>query len=271
MDQIQGIPLNSLEACISEFVGTFFLVLTVGYNVLQHTALAPLSIGSMLMAMIFATGKVSGGHFNPAVTLGVFLRGKVDPHSAILYVGAQLVGGFVAGCTYSVIFGATFSIGPGIGYSVFAAASVEMLFTAALVFIVLSVATTAQDDGNWYYGLAIGFTVMAAAFAIGPISGCALNPAVVAGVMLSHLLRTGHMSLALLIIYTIASLLGALLAVMLFTIVRKAEYDVGLSAHAQVKDLEIIAASLEPQMFPSGAYAGTPTMKGKAPGSVTFM
>merc|ERR1719504_156224 len=98
--------------------------------------------------------------------------------------------------------GATFTLGPGVGYNLTSVAIVEFLFTTALVFVVLSVASTDQENGNWYYGLAIGFTVMAAAFAIAPISGCSLNPAVVAGVMLSHLLRTGHLHLALLIIYT---------------------------------------------------------------------
>lgn len=265
-----------IEAFISEFVGTFFLVVTVGYNVLQSTAMAPLSIGGMLMAMIFATGKVSGAHFNPAVTLGVFLRGKVDAHSAILYVGCQIAGGFLAGCVYTVILGASFSIAPGAGYTLLAAALVETLFTAALVFVVLSVATTAQDDDNWYYGLAIGFTVMAAAFAIGPISGCALNPAVTAGVMLSHLLHTGHISMAILIIYTIASVVGSLLAVLLFSIIRHAEYDVASTQSSMNRsDLEYIAGSLEPMKFDSayGSTAGVVTVAGHTPrpGSSTVL
>merc|ERR1719181_1635577 len=107
------------------------------------------------------------------------------------------------------ILGASFALQPGIGYTLTAAAMVETIFTAALVFVVLSVATTAQDDGNWYFGLAIGFTVMAAAFAIGPISGCALNPAVIAGVMFSHLLHTGTMSFGIFVVYSVAALLGA--------------------------------------------------------------
>lgn len=237
-----------LEACVSEFVGTFFLVLTVGYNVLQRTALAPLSIGSMLMAMIFATGRVSGGHFNPAVTLGVFLRGKVDSLSGAAYVGSQLLGGLVAGCVYTQLLGATFSIGPGLGYTMSSALLVEMLFTAALVFVVLSVATTAQDEGNWYYGLAIGFTVMAAAFAIGPISGCSLNPALTFGVMFAHLFHTGNIQLSTLLAYTIAALLGALLASLVFNVVRSAEYEVRSSVFD--KDLEYIAESIEPQKLP---------------------
>jgi len=215
-----------VEAYISEFIGTYFLVLTIGFNVLQNTALAPISIGSMLMAMIFATGKVSGGHFNPAVTLGVFCRGKIDGNSACAYVAAQLVGGLFGGCTYLSMLGATFTLGPGIGYGLAAVCIVEVLFTAALVFVVLSVATTAQDEGNWYYGLAIGFTVMSAAFAIGPISGCSLNPAVTFGVFFSNFLHTGYLRVSLLLLYTLAPIFGSLIAVCFFQVIREQEYNV---------------------------------------------
>lgn len=219
-------PEAKLEAYVSEFVGTFFLVLTVGFNVLQNTALAPVSIGSILMSMIFATGKVSGGHFNPAVTVGVYARGKIDSNSACGYVVAQLMGGLVAGLTYLSMLGATFSLGPGVGYGLAAVCIVETLFTAALVLVVLSVATTVQDDGNWYYGLAIGFTVMSAAFAIGPISGCSLNPAVSFGVMFSNFFHTGYLKVSLLLVYTFAPLFGAMLAIIFFQIIREQEYKV---------------------------------------------
>jgi len=204
------------EACASEFVGTFFLVLTVGFNALQNTALAPIANGSILMAMIFATGKVSGGHFNPAVTLGVLLRGKVSWQHASTYVASQLFGGLMAAFVYMTVLGATFTLGPGVGFTLTAAALVEVIFSAALVFIVLSVATTAEDEGNWYFGMAIGFTLMAAAFAIGPISGCSLNPALTFGVMLSHLWHTGDIILSRMLIYMITPLLGASLAVLFF-------------------------------------------------------
>lgn len=218
-----------IEAYVSELIGTFFLVLTVGFNVLQNTALAPVSIGCILMAMIFATGKVSGGHFNPAVTLGVLCRGgknSIDAGSACGYVAAQIAGGVLAGCVYLTVLGASFTLGPGAGFGLAAVCIVEVLFTAALVFVVLSVATTAQDDGNWYYGLAIGFTVMAAAFACGSISGCALNPAVAWGVMLSNWLHTGGLRVSMLILYTLAPVFGSLLAVGFFKVIREAEYQV---------------------------------------------
>merc|ERR1719298_275106 len=106
---------QKLEAYVSEFIGTFFLVFTVGLNVLQSTALAPVSIGAILMVMIFATGSVSGAHYNPAVTLGVLLSGrqKISGAQAGLYVTAQLAGGLFAGVLCRWILGASFTLHPG--------------------------------------------------------------------------------------------------------------------------------------------------------------
>lgn len=250
-----------LEAYVSEFIGTFFLVLTVGFNVLQNTALAPISIGTILMAMIFATGKVSGGHFNPAVTLGVFCRGgKITGGSACGYVATQICGGAVAGIVYLSILGASFTLGPGAGYGLAAVCIVEVLFTAALVFVVLSVATTAQDDGNWYFGLAIGFTVMAAAFAVGPISGCSLNPAVAFGVIFSNFIHTGSLRLSLLILYTLAPVFGSLLAVGFFNVIREAEFKEKnmqqLYGSGRLPQYSVSSRGSSPQ--PSSAYLAPP-------------
>jgi aquaporin Z len=213
-----------LDEIASEFIGTFFLVLTVGINVLLNTALAPISIGSMLMAMIFATGGVSGGHFNPAVTTGVFLRGRKDIEDVIAYVVAQMLGAIAAGCVYTTLLDASFTLGPGPGYTLGAAALVEAIFTAALVFVVLNVATTEQDEGNWYAGLAVGFTVVAAAFAIGSISGCSLNPAVAVGIIFSHIMNGGSVSVKILLTYVLSPLAGSVVAVFFFRVIREAEY-----------------------------------------------
>jgi len=254
MPEDKDVDHFKIEACVSEFVGTFFLVLTIGYNVLQSTALAPISIGCMLMAMIFATGKVSGGHFNPAVTLGVFLRnGGTESTTAAANVGSQLMGGLLGGCAYKSILGATFTLGPGVGYTMSQALLGELLFTTALVFVVLSVATTKQDEDNWYYGLAIGFTVMAAAFAIGPISGCSLNPAVTFGVMISHLFHTGQLVVSYFLLYTIAPLLGALLALLLFNVIRAAEYEVPTCGPKDIEHIAETQSQLEPQKFTTGS------------------
>lgn len=222
MKSAEATSALKLEAYASEFIGTYFLVLTIGLNVLQRTALGPVSVGLILMAMVFATGKVSGGHFNPAVTLGVLLCRRRHLHwrDGLLYVAAQLSGGLAAGCTYAAMLGATFTLQPGNGHSLLDALFAEVLFTVALVFVVLSVATT--DEGNHYFGVAVGFTVMAAAFSVGSISGCSLNPAVAVGVIGSHWLQAGG-SLGLLAPFALGPLLGSLVAAGLFRVVRAAD------------------------------------------------
>ena len=165
-----------------ELLGTFFFVLTIGSVVVAPGAgpLAPLAIGSALMVMIFAGGHVSGGHFNPAVTLGVFLRGRISAAEIIPYWVAQILGGVAAGLV--VIFlkghgGDVMAIDP------VPSLVAEFLFTFALVWVVLNVATAKGTSGNSFYGLAIGFTVMIGAFSVGGISGGAFNPAVVGGLV----------------------------------------------------------------------------------------
>lgn len=220
-----------LECYVSEFIGTFFLVFTIGLNVLQNTALAPISIGSMLMVLVFATGSVSGAHFNPAVTLGVLAsQPRSGPKSeqiklldAAIYMVVHLAAALFAGFMYYWVLGATFTFQPGAGYNVVDAALAELLFTTALVFVVLNTATTQQDNHNQYYGLAIGFTLMSAAFAVGSVSGCSLNPAVAFGVMFSNYYHTGE-GLKYFLLYLTVPFAGALLAAGLFRIVRRAEY-----------------------------------------------
>jgi aquaporin Z len=185
------------ETLGSELIGTFFLVLTVGINALQGTALAPISIGLVLAVLIFSTGKVSGAHFNPAVTIGIWLVGpqlqsEFTLFDACLYMLAQNCGALLAGCTYWKIFGATFTFQPGRGYAALDVFCLEAFFTAALVLTVLAVAVAERQtrSGNQYGGIAIGFIVMAAAFAIGSVSGCSLNPALSFGVMISNWMHT---------------------------------------------------------------------------------
>ena len=152
-----------------EFIGTFFLVLTIGCTGLAAApgVIAPLAIGGVLMAMIYAGGHISGAHYNPAVTLGVFLRGRCLASDVLPYWGAQLLG--AAGAAFIVglaLRGA--SVTPLVA-PVFGAFLAEFLFTFALVYVVLNVATADATDGNSYFGLAIGFTVLAGAFAVGQV------------------------------------------------------------------------------------------------------
>ena len=167
---------------IAEFIGTFFLVLTIGCTVVGNGAgaLAPLAIGSALMVMIFAGGHISGGHFNPAVTLGVWLRGKCESKDVAPYMVAQIVAGVLAALVVKFLkSGAEVT---AMQPATLPALLAEFLFTFALVYVVLNAATAKGTAGNSFYGLAIGFTVMVGAFSVGNISGGAFNPAVAVGI-----------------------------------------------------------------------------------------
>jgi aquaporin Z len=168
-----------------EAVGTFFLVLTVGTAVGSASTLAPLGIGAVLMVMVYAGGHISGGHYNPAVTLAVLVRRRIAIPDAIGYWIAQFGAGMLAAVVVRWI------VEPGrqssraalmlSGHAVVAAFAAELLFTFALCYVVLNVATSKSHPDNSYYGLAIGFTVVAGAVAVGAISGGAFNPAVSLG------------------------------------------------------------------------------------------
>jgi len=166
-----------------EFIGTFFLVFTVGMTVIDagdNLIFAPLAIGSALMVMVYAGGHVSGGHYNPAVSLAVFLRGKLGARDMALYWVAQLLAAIIAGILVLFMKGnpAITPINPNPLLALIA----EFLFTFALCYMVLNVATAKGTAGNSFYGLAIGFTVMVGAYAVGNISGGAFNPAVALGI-----------------------------------------------------------------------------------------
>jgi aquaporin Z len=173
---------------IVEFIGTFFLVLTIGLTVIPGSAgvIAPLAIGSVLMVMVYAGGHISGAHYNPAVTLGVLLRGRCTMADVPLYMIAQILGAVAAA------FAAKFLVGSGTAagtLDVTKSLIAEFLFTFALVYVVLNVATAKSTSGNSYYGLAIGFVVMVGAFSVGGISGGAFNPAVALSVPFMGLLN----------------------------------------------------------------------------------
>jgi len=165
---------------VTELIGTFFLVLTIGCTVLAGLpgVIPPLAIGSVLMVMIFAGGHISGGHYNPAVTLGALVRGRCDLKDAIPYWGAQIIGAALAAAAVRYLRGEGKPSDVVVGPALLA----EFLFTFALVYVVLNVATAKANANNSFYGLAIGFTVLAGAFAVGDISGGAFNPAVAVGI-----------------------------------------------------------------------------------------
>jgi aquaporin Z len=201
---------------LTEFIGTFFLCLTIGLTVLNGTAMAPLAIGASLMVMVYMGGHVSGGHYNPAVSLAVLLRGKMASVGEFLgYVVSQCAGAFVAALVVYVILGRTFAPAPAATASLTGVLLVELLYTFALALVVLNSAASAKTHGNSFFGIAIGFTVVVAAFAGGPISGGAFNPAVGFGpTLVDTLLGSG--SLRNLWIYLVAPLAGGALAAAVF-------------------------------------------------------
>jgi aquaporin Z len=170
-----------MKKYVVEFIGTFFLVFTVGVAVRSSAPLAPIAIGSILMVMIFAGGHISGGHFNPAVTLAAFLRGRCDKGDVVPYWIAQFLAALAAALVVNLVLNGRVT-GNAVLRPTTASFIVEFLFTFALCWVVLNVATAKSTMGNSFYGLAIGFTVLVGAITVGGISGGAFNPAVGLGV-----------------------------------------------------------------------------------------
>lgn len=163
---------------LTELIGTFFLVLSIGFTAVSGSSSAPLAVGSMLMVMVYMGRHVSGAHYNPAVTLAVYARGKLDTSDVVPYILAQLAGAVLASLLVLWMTGLTFAPAPGPGVGAVSALLAELVLSFALVLVFLNVVTHPDTAGNSYYGLAIGFTVAAGAFAVGPVSGGAFNPAV---------------------------------------------------------------------------------------------
>jgi aquaporin Z len=167
-----------MKKYIVEFIGTFFLVFTVGLVLRQNAPLAPIAIGSVLMVMIFAGGHISGGHFNPAVTLAAFLRGRCERRDVLPYWLSQFVAGVCAALLVNVVLNGRVDPSAVATHPTLNSFIVEFLFTFALAWVMLNVATSKNTMGNSFYGLAIGFTVLVGAITVGGISGGAFNPAV---------------------------------------------------------------------------------------------
>lgn len=197
---------------IVEFIGTFFLVLTIGCSVIGGAVPAPLAIGMALAVMIYAGGHISGAHYNPAVTLAVTLRGKCTMGDAVPYMIFQVIGAAAAAFAVKFLYAAkvaamaapkAIEVGPSL--------VAEFLFTFALAWVVLNSATSKDTEGNSFYGLAIGMTVLAGAFSVGGISGGAFNPAVAIGAALMGLIDFSQIW-----IHFVADFAGAAVAAIAF-------------------------------------------------------
>jgi aquaporin Z len=204
-----------MKKYLTEFIGTFFLVLTVCLAAGAGSPFAPLAIGSSLMVMVYMGGHVSGGHYNPAVSIAALLSRKLAGAELLPYLVAQLAGAVAAAAIAGWILGHAFAPAPAPTASRMQALVAEFLGTFALCLVVLNVATSKQTTGNSYFGLAIGFTVVVAAFALGPVSGGAFNPAVGLGpILVSVVAVKGSFRDAWL--YVVGPCLGAVAAASVF-------------------------------------------------------
>ncbi|MFS0894868.1 MIP/aquaporin family protein [Microbacterium sp. 179-I 3D3 NHS] len=199
---------GTARKAIAEALATFLFVLAIIAAVNSGSPLTPLAIGFTLMVLVYSTGHISGAHLNPAVSVGVFLRGGLSVVDFVAYLVAQLVGGALAALAALTVWPAgekamVVEVGP--------AFLVETLFTLILVWVVLNSATSKDTAGNSFYGLAIGGTVFVGAATVGSISGGGFNPAVALGLAVS-----GHFAWGSLWLYFAAPVVGAIIAALLF-------------------------------------------------------
>jgi aquaporin Z len=211
-----------VKAYVTEFIGTFFLVLTIGLASASGGNAAPLAIASILMVMVYMGGHISGAHYNPAVSVAVLIRGRMKSKDLVPYFIAQFGGAFAGAAIAFLISGAKLVPAPALDATLQSAVVVEALFTFALALVILNVATCKKTEGNSYYGLAIGFTICGAAYVAGGISGGAFNPAVGLGPILFDLItpatdpEAGHVAWKHSWIYLVGPLIGAVGAAFVF-------------------------------------------------------
>jgi len=225
---------TSADPCLStklasEFIGTFMLVLTVGLNVLAGSTATAWSAAAALMCMIYSLGDVSGGHFNPAVTVAVLLtkRTTSELRKSIAYIPTQVCAGILAGLLFAGLHdGATFALGAKAPYTVVAAHVVEFVFTFVLALVVLSTTVVKGISStlprNFYFALAIGACVAAGGVAAGNVSGGELNPAVNAGIAIVHAWQTGGGLLSL-VTFSLTQLAAGCTAAAVFAVTHESQ------------------------------------------------
>jgi aquaporin Z len=208
---------TAMKKYITELIGTFFLVFVIGLSG------NPLAIGGILMAMVFMGGHTSGAHYNPAVTLAILIRKKIDLKDAMMYMVFQIIGALLAATAFHFMYGKTFAPMPDHSINILKPLFIETAFTFALATVVLNVATHSGTSGNSFYGFAIGFTVLAAAIAGGSISGGAFNPAVGIGpIVVDAIFGTGK-AMHDLWLYLVGPFAGGAIAAIMFKVMHPEE------------------------------------------------
>jgi len=219
----------------AEFVGTFLLVFTIGCNVLSKTPVwAGVSIACVLMVSIYALGGISGGNFNPAVSISIATStalkgpGEMDWKKCGIYCATQILAGIVAAFSYAIMFWNAFDLGPSKGFGMMSAGLCEFFYTFMLCFVVLNVAVSRRYDSplkggfgpNEFYGLAIGFVIVAGAYGAGVVSGGCFNPAVAIGIDTS----SAGLGFGYCIPYVIFEVLGGVCATFAYKAIRPDDF-----------------------------------------------
>ena len=195
-----------MKRYLFEFIGTFFLVMTIGLTG------NPLAIGIMLAVLVYMGGHISGAHYNPAVTISIYLKKLISKEVAIKYILVQIAASTFASAVIYFLTQDLLKVAPSEIATIPQIIISEFLFTFLLVLVILNVATNKKTEGNSYYGLAIGFTVMASAYCVGGISGGAFNPAVGLGPEITSFLITKDINLFNSLIYLIVPTFGGIIA-----------------------------------------------------------
>mmetsp|Transcript_72471 Transcript_72471/g.84177 ORF Transcript_72471/g.84177 Transcript_72471/m.84177 type:complete len:371 (+) Transcript_72471:86-1198(+) len=227
-DWVQLHPL--LGAYLAEGLGTFAFVLSVALvqinnpilGTLINTNVTCLPIGMMMMCMVFTFGYISGGHFNPAITIAVALARRIDLKRAVGYIICQTGAAFGAGIVAMIIQGSDNISVPTVSSSYVLSSSMfaELIYTFAVATVVLNVAYSKQK-GNFFYGFAIGMTVCAGVAGVGSISGGAFNPALATGLQLALCMTGSCSAIKNFWLYWVSPVFGACLASLLFSQIRQ--------------------------------------------------
>lgn len=226
-------PLPEMWAClIAEFIGTFFLVMTISMCLQQSQvvgALGPIGIGFVLCSYIFAYGYISGAIYNPAVSVALVMIQLMEIRKAILYTISQLLGGFCGALLSWYLVGINDAFkapAPQTSQSADVARSAvaEFVFTFGLINIIFNVACSRQRD-NQHYGLAIGCYIIAAAFCVGGISGGSFNPAVATSLQVVNCMVNKCHDIQYLWLYWLCPILAAIFSSLIFALMHPVNVD----------------------------------------------
>ena len=203
-----------MKKYLTEFIGTFFLVLIIGLSK------NPLAIGFGLTILVYMGAHISGAHYNPAVSLAMLMRKEININDFMKYISSQVLGASLAAYVVSIMM-SNMIVQPDLQEPVAVILIAELLFTYLLVFVILNVATHPNLEGNSFYGFAIGLTVMTGAYCVGPLTGGVFNPAVSIGPSLIDLITGNGISQHFLWYYLTAPVAGSVLAVIHFNFILK--------------------------------------------------